>query len=92
MLVLRERQVGANREETAIAQVRLASLHLQTGRIAQARELLLHALPSLDRKGGPLLAQALEMLAAAEDRSRRGEQARHYREKAVVAAAIHAGE
>jgi tetratricopeptide (TPR) repeat protein len=92
MLALRERQVGANRGETAVAQVRLAALYLQTGRIAQGRELLLLALPALDRKGGPLLAQALELLASAEDRSGRGEQARHYREKAVVAAAIHAGE
>jgi hypothetical protein len=89
MLTLRERQVGANPAETAAAQARLASLHLRTGRIPQARELLLQALPALERRGGPMLTQALEALASAEERSGRGDQARRYREKAVVAAAIH---
>jgi len=89
LLALRDRQVGSKREETAEAQVRLAALHLRTNRISSARELLLHAMPTLERKGGPLYAQALETLACAEDRSGRGEAARQYREKALVAAALH---
>jgi tetratricopeptide (TPR) repeat protein len=92
MLTWRARQVGADPGETANAQLRLAGLYLRTSRIPQARELLMQALPSLDRKGGPMLAQALEMLAGAEDRSGRGEQARQYRERAQVAAAVHAAE
>ena len=92
MLTMRERQLGANPEETASAQLRLAGLYLRTSRISQARELLLHAVTTLDRKGGPPLMQAFEMLAEAEDRSGRGEQGRQYREKAQVAAALHAAE
>ena len=92
MLVLRERQIGADREETARAQVRLAALQLRSGRIASARELLLQALPALEGKGGPPLALALEALASAEERSGRAQQARQYREKAVAAAALHAAQ
>lgn len=92
MLALRERQLSANPEETASAQVRLAGLHLQTGRASSARELLTRALPTLERRGGPVLTQALEMLAGLEERSGRGEQARQYREKALVAAALQAAE
>lgn len=90
LLSLRERQVGANREETVDAEVRLAALHLRTNRVSSARELLLRAMPSLERKGGPLLAQALETLACAEDRSGRVEAAKQYRERAMIAAALHA--
>ncbi|HEY1757338.1 MAG TPA: tetratricopeptide repeat protein [Bryobacteraceae bacterium] len=92
MLALRERQIGANPTETAVAQVRLAALHLRTGRLSSARELLTRALPTLERKGGPMLAQALETLASAEERMGRGDQARQYREKAMVEAALHAAE
>jgi hypothetical protein len=92
MLVLRERQVGANPQETSAAQVRLDALQLRTGRISSARELLIQAMPALERRGGPLLAQALETLASAEERSGRGEQARLYREKAMIAAALCARE
>jgi tetratricopeptide (TPR) repeat protein len=92
MLVLRERQVGANAEETAMAQVRLAGLHLQIGRVSSARELLLHALPALERKGGPPLTGALEAMAGVEDRSGRADQARNYHEKALIAAALYAAE
>lgn len=88
LLALRERQVGANRDQTAEAQLRLAGLRLRLNRIAGARELLLNALPVLERKGGPLYAQALETLACAEDRSGRDDLARSYREKATLAAAI----
>jgi hypothetical protein len=70
MLTLRERQIGANPVETAEAQVRLASLHLQMGRTASARELVLRAIPILDRKAGPVLDQARETLKAAEEQAR----------------------
>jgi tetratricopeptide (TPR) repeat protein len=91
LLTLRERQVGADPAQTADAQVRLAALKLQAGHVSSARELLLNAMPSLQRsRGGPPLAQALEMLACAEDLSGRGEEAKRYREKALAAAALHA--
>ena len=92
LLVLRERQVGANPQETAEAQVRLAALQLRNGKVSIARELLLRALPTLERKGGPLFTRALETLADAEDRSGRVEQAKLYREQAIVAAALHVAE
>ena len=50
------------------------------------------ALPTLERKGGPLLTQAFETLASAEERSGRAELARQYHEKALIAAAVHAAE
>jgi tetratricopeptide (TPR) repeat protein len=90
MLVLRERQLGADPLQTASAQVRLAGLHLLTGRVPAARELLIHAMPALERKGGPELVQALEFMATAEDWGGAGAEARRYREKAMHAAAIHA--
>lgn len=90
LLTLRERQVGADPQETADAQVRLAAIHLRSNRISPARELLLQAVATLERQGGPVYAQALETLACAEDRSGREDAARHYREKALVAAALHA--
>jgi tetratricopeptide (TPR) repeat protein len=90
LLAVRERQVGANPVETADAQVRLATLHLRSNRVSAARELLLQAMPSLERKGGPLYAQALETLASAEERSGHEDAARQCREKAQVAAALHA--
>jgi tetratricopeptide (TPR) repeat protein len=70
MLAMRERQIGANPVETAEAQVRLASLHLQMGRTSSARELVLRAIPIIDRKPGPLLDQARETLKAAEEQAR----------------------
>lgn len=71
MLHLRERQVGADPIETAEARVRLAALHLRTGRTSSARELLARAIPALDRQGGPLLERARELLIAAEEQAAR---------------------
>jgi tetratricopeptide (TPR) repeat protein len=90
LLTVRERQVGANPYETSEAQVRLAALHLRAHRLSSARELLLQALPNLERKGGPVYATALETLASAEDRSGRADAAKQYREKALAAAALEA--
>jgi tetratricopeptide (TPR) repeat protein len=67
MLMLRERQIGANPAETAEAQIRLASLHVRMGRPSSARELILRAIPVLDRRAGPLLDEARETLKAAEE-------------------------
>ena len=92
MLALRERQIGANPMETAAAQSRLAALHLRTGRISSARELAMRAMPMLERKGGLILAQALETLAGAEERLGRADQAQRYRAKAHIEAALHAAE
>lgn len=90
LLTLRERQIGGDPLDTAEAQVRLAGLHLRVGRIPSGRELLIRAVPVLERKGGARLAEAYEMLACAEDLSGRGKEAQHYRDKALRAAAIHA--
>lgn len=90
LLAVRQRQVGANPLETADAQVRLAALHLRSNRLSSARELLLQAIPHLERRSGALYATALETLAAAEERSGRAEAARQYREKALAAAALNA--
>lgn len=72
MLAMRERQIGANPVDTAEAQVRLASLHLQMGRATSARELVLRAIPIIDRKPSPLLDQARETLKAAGEQAGRG--------------------
>jgi tetratricopeptide (TPR) repeat protein len=82
LLALRTRQVGVNPLENAETQVRLAGLYLRAGRIGPAKELLNHAVGVLERKGGQPLAQALEMLAYAEEESGRPEEAKRWREVA----------
>jgi tetratricopeptide (TPR) repeat protein len=87
VLRLKERQVGGNRQEATDAQVRLAALYVKAGRIGNARELLLQAIGVLERKGGPQLAQALEILAEVEDSMGHPAEAAEWRERA---AEIHA--
>ena len=82
VLKLKERQVGGNRQEAADAQVRLAALYVKAGRIGNARELLMLAIGGLERKGGPQLAQALEILAEVEDLMGRPADAAGWRERA----------
>lgn len=82
VLALRARQVGVNPLENAETQVRLAGLYLQAGRTGPARELLNQAIPLLERQGGQPLAQALELLALAEEQSGRPEEAERWREVA----------
>lgn len=82
LLRLRARQVGVNPIENAETEVRLAGLHLRAGRTAAAKELLGHAVSVLERKGGQPLAQALDLLADAEEQSGRLEEARRWREVA----------
>jgi tetratricopeptide (TPR) repeat protein len=84
MLALRERQVGADREETAETQVRLAALYVRAGRSPAARELLGQALPTLERKGGPTYAAALETMACAEEQGGRREEAKRWRDRALA--------
>jgi tetratricopeptide (TPR) repeat protein len=81
VLTLRERQVGANREETVETQVRLALLYLQGGRTSHARELLMHAIPVLQRRGGGPYALAIEAMARVEELTGRPEEAQRWREK-----------
>jgi tetratricopeptide (TPR) repeat protein len=82
LLLLRTRQVGANAEETADAQVRLASLYLRAHRPGPAKELLSSALRVLERKPGPRLAAALETLALTEEQFGRSDEAKRLREQA----------
>jgi tetratricopeptide (TPR) repeat protein len=87
LLALRARQVGVNPLENAETQVRLAGLYLMARRTGPAKELLNHAIGLLERKGGQPLAQALQMLAMAEDQSGHPEEAERWREVASNLAA-----
>jgi tetratricopeptide (TPR) repeat protein len=83
VLKLKDRQVGGNREEATEVQVHLAALYVKAGRIAPARELLMQAIGTLERKGGPPLARALGTFADVEERMGRMEEARQWRERAA---------
>ena len=74
--------MGGNRQEAADAQVRLAALYVKAGRIGAARELLTQAIGAMERKGGPQLAQAFEILAEVEDHMGNPADARQWRERA----------
>jgi Tfp pilus assembly protein PilF len=82
LLALRARLVGVNPLGNAATEVPLAGLYLKAQRIGPAKELLNHAVCVLERNGGPPLAQALDMLALAEEQSGRPEEARRWREAA----------
>jgi thioredoxin-like negative regulator of GroEL len=82
LLALRARQVGVNPPENAEAQLRLAGLYITAGRIGPAKELLNSAIAVLERNGGQPLAQALDLLALAEEQSGRPDEARRWREVA----------
>jgi tetratricopeptide (TPR) repeat protein len=82
LLALRARQVGVNPLDNAETQVRLAGLYLKARRTGPAKELLNHAIGVLERNGGPPLAQALQMLACAEEQSGRLEEAKRWRDVA----------
>jgi tetratricopeptide (TPR) repeat protein len=92
VLALRERQIGANREETAEVQARLAGLYVRGGFPAPARELLTHAIGILERKGGERLLLALEAMACADEQIGRPEEANQWREKAAKALAKQAAQ
>ena len=83
VLSLKARQVGGNREEATDVQVHLAALYLKGGRIAPARELLMQAIGTLERRGGPQLAHALETFADVEERMGHTEEAKQWRERAA---------
>jgi len=83
VLALKDRQVGGNREEATDVQVHLAALYVKAGRIAPARELLMQAIGTLERKGGPQLALALATFADVEDGMGRAQEARQWRARAV---------
>jgi len=89
LLALRARQTGINVLESAETEVRLAGLYLRAQRSAPAKELLHHAMGVLERQGGQPLAQALEMLAVAEEQAGRPEEAQRCREAASNLAAAH---
>jgi tetratricopeptide (TPR) repeat protein len=83
LLALRARQVGCNPLETAEAQVRLAVLYLNASRTGPAKELLMQAIGTLERKGGPALSQAMEAMARAEEQFGRPADAKQWRDKAL---------
>jgi tetratricopeptide repeat protein len=63
VLGLKLRLVGADLDDIAEAQVRLANRYIDWRRYSRARELLLEAVGSFKRKGGPRLALGYETLA-----------------------------
>ena len=63
VLGLKLRTVGADLDEIAEAQVRLANRYIDWRRYSRARELLLEAVGSFKRKGGSRLALGYETLA-----------------------------
>jgi tetratricopeptide (TPR) repeat protein len=83
VLTLRDRQVGGDRHEDAETQVRLAILYLQTERFPAARELLVTAVATLERKGGDNLHLALSALAFIEEHSGRPAAADSLRQRAA---------
>jgi tetratricopeptide (TPR) repeat protein len=83
VIAMNERQVGGDRKDMAETQVRLAVLYLNADRTSAARELLIHAVATLERSGGDLLGFALTALAAAEEESGRHAEALRRREQAA---------
>ncbi|HEY6391050.1 MAG TPA: tetratricopeptide repeat protein [Bryobacteraceae bacterium] len=81
LLAMKDRQVGGNREETAEAQVRLAVLYMNARRPAPAYELLMLAVPFLERQGGERLLLAMETMACVQEQMGRIEDAKHWRER-----------
>ena len=63
--------------------VHLAGLYVKAGRVAPARELLTQAIGTLERKGGPRLARALDTFADVEERMGHTEEAKQWRERAT---------
>jgi regulator of sirC expression with transglutaminase-like and TPR domain len=83
VLALSERQIGANRQSIAETQVRLAVLYMHADRPSAARELLTHAIGTVERSGGECAAYALEALAMAEEQSGRPVEAERWRARAA---------
>jgi len=84
LLAMKDRQVGGNREEAADAQVRLAVLYMNASRPAPAYELLMQAIPFLERQGGERLLLAMETMACVQEQMGRIDDARHWRERAAA--------
>jgi tetratricopeptide (TPR) repeat protein len=62
-LILMSRQVGTKQEDLAHVQKNLAKIYEKAGRIANAQEVLHHAIAILERSKGPELAESLELMA-----------------------------
>jgi len=86
LLSLRARQVGCDPDQTAEAQVRLATLYLNAKRTGPAKELLAQAIATLERKGGPVFVRALEAMARAEEQFGRTGDANEWRKRALSVA------
>jgi len=81
VLKLKEQQVGVNPEETIEASLNLARLYICAGRTPAARELLLLTVGKVERKGGPRLILALELMIEAEQKAGRKAEALRWKEK-----------
>jgi eukaryotic-like serine/threonine-protein kinase len=81
-LAMRQRQVGADPEETAEAEVRLAAIYARAGRTGPAQELLTHAISVLERNQGPRFALALNTLGDLEEELGRDDNAKRSRDRA----------
>ncbi len=85
-LHLSERQIGGNRAAIAQAQIHLAELYLRSGKSSMAREVLVQGVHVLESIHGKGLAEAMELMALAEERSGRPQEAARWREKAAKVA------
>jgi tetratricopeptide (TPR) repeat protein len=82
LLMLRRRQVTGNEFEVAEVFFYLARVYLRLDRLALAEEMAKSAILIMDRKPGPELASALEILANIYERSDRTEEAAAASERA----------
>jgi tetratricopeptide (TPR) repeat protein len=90
-LAVAERQIGGDREQTAVTQAHLAAIYMRAGRTSAARELLFHSIGVL-RKKDERLEFALETMASVEDLLNHPEEAERWREKVAESVAIRTGE
>ena len=90
-LAVADRQIGGDREQTAVTQAHLAAIYMRAGRTSAGRELLLHAIGVL-RKKDERLEFALETMASIEDLLNHPEEAQKWREKAAESVAIRTAE
>ncbi len=83
LVALGERQIGGDRKARAEAQVRLAALYVQSGRMSQARDLLLPSLNALRKTGSFTYILALEAMACVEEDFGRFKAAQEFRDEAA---------
>lgn len=78
-----ELQIGVDPKTAAGAKIRLGALYIRSGRTDAARELLLPVIRLLDRTTGPELAEALQLMATADEQAGRRQDAAQWRAQAA---------